>query len=968
MARPTLNRLLDRVWAISGQRDGVESDRELLRRFLSSRDEAAFSALVRRHGHVVVAACRQVLSESADIDDAFQATFLILLRRAKSVNWHESLASWLYAVAHRVAVRARAQAEFRHLRETSAGKQRSRSVEPADLSWREACAILHEELDKLPAQYRKVLLLCYLEGQSRDEAARNLGCSRGVVKGNLERGRQLLGRRLARRGVTLSAGLLAEATGARKAAAMSAPAALIESTCVAARGNVSPSVSALVAGAVPAASAGKRILVGLLLLIGVLGASVAFGWPHATEDQPPAADKTENPTPKPAPAAKPAIAETPETPPEVESTIAGQVVDPDGKPVGGGKVYWVAWGHSFLKPQHRATTGRDGRFSFKFRHPAWTQHPSIEDFPGNYGYPVVITDGFGPGWTYQSRDFSNLKIITTPDTIPLHGRVIDLEGRPIAGVKISACTLAAAGDWKDLSPWIESNRNPKQNASDVYLNTFHDQMGIAAGGLLPSTVSDKEGKFELRGLGRDRVVTIRIEGDHVETQQLEVLTRATDRFTVREVARTHTYYGCPCTLVAAPSTPIIGVVKDKDTGKPIAGATIIPWSFGIDSHGRAILDLTYTSDSEGRYRITGFPRNRKPFLPAIVASRPGDEPYPWSMRQSPPTDGSDPIKFDIELKRGISLTIKAVDKQTGKPVSAVCEYYPHKDNAYVREYPFFWGTNPNPLVIKSATETRRTAIPGRGVVTAEVWDSKYLIGVVPASLADSVNGTQFSTAGAGLSVNNFNAAMEVSIEPGAKSAEVTIALDPGLSLIGNVLDPKGNELAGSLCLGLHPRSSYIDRVPMSSAQFEVFGLRADEKRRVIVFHKEKKLAGSVIVTGGQKEPASVRLKPWGEVTGRLVDETGKVVKDGMHATFSEGACYKDLSLGASPLCPTNTYREVGPDGRFRFSGLAPGLKYHFVLYRSMGRKSGPETPLDVAVKPGEVKDLGDIVVRAEAKE
>jgi RNA polymerase sigma factor (sigma-70 family) len=175
MARPALNRLLHRVWAISGQREGTESDRELLRRYLASHDEEAFAALVRRHGHVVIAACRQVLRESADIDDAFQATFLILLRRAKSVNWHESLASWLYAVAHRVAVRARAQAEIRRQRETSAAKQRTRSSEPADLSWREACAILHEELDKLPPQYRKVLLLCYLEGQSRDEAARNLG-------------------------------------------------------------------------------------------------------------------------------------------------------------------------------------------------------------------------------------------------------------------------------------------------------------------------------------------------------------------------------------------------------------------------------------------------------------------------------------------------------------------------------------------------------------------------------------------------------------------------------------------------------------------------------------------------------------------------------------------------------------------------------------------------------------------------
>src|SRR5262249_35139729 len=158
------------------------------------------------------------------------------------------LASWLYAVAHRVAVRARSQAEVRRSRESSVALQRAHASEPADLTWREACAILHEELDCLPAQYRKVLLLCYLEGQSRDEAARNLGCSRGAVKGNRERGRQAWGRRLAKRGVTLSAGLLAAATAARKAAAMSVPAALIESTCYAAAGNASLAVTALAAG------------------------------------------------------------------------------------------------------------------------------------------------------------------------------------------------------------------------------------------------------------------------------------------------------------------------------------------------------------------------------------------------------------------------------------------------------------------------------------------------------------------------------------------------------------------------------------------------------------------------------------------------------------------------------------------------------------------------------------------------
>jgi RNA polymerase sigma factor (sigma-70 family) len=259
------------------------SDAVLLDRFRHDTDEGAFAELVRRHGRAVLAACRQVLSDPADIDDSFQAAFVVLFRRVAAVD-AATLGSWLYAVAHRVAVRARADAARRAAREGVAAARRSEGVEPPDPSWREAVAILHEELDRLPDTYRLVLLLCDLGGRSREEAAAELGCSPGSVKGRLERGRKLLAARLARRGIAPSVTLLAAVTG-NSAVAAGPPPNLIELTVRAANGAASPSVAALARGVLPMRSVVK---VGLACAVLSAGLAVAgLGVIMAGSPQPP---------------------------------------------------------------------------------------------------------------------------------------------------------------------------------------------------------------------------------------------------------------------------------------------------------------------------------------------------------------------------------------------------------------------------------------------------------------------------------------------------------------------------------------------------------------------------------------------------------------------------------------------------------------------------------------------------------
>jgi RNA polymerase sigma factor (sigma-70 family) len=179
-------------------------DRDLLRGYLECRDEAAFAALVERHGPMVLGVCRLVLRHRHDAEDAFQATFLVLAKKAHAIRRPDGLASWLHGVAYRVALRARSAAARRQALEQAAPAP---APSADDLSWGEVRTILHAELAALPERFRAPLVLCYLQGLTQEGTARRLGWPGSTVKGRLRRGRELLRRRLEGRGFGLAAAL-----------------------------------------------------------------------------------------------------------------------------------------------------------------------------------------------------------------------------------------------------------------------------------------------------------------------------------------------------------------------------------------------------------------------------------------------------------------------------------------------------------------------------------------------------------------------------------------------------------------------------------------------------------------------------------------------------------------------------------------------------------------------------------------
>jgi RNA polymerase sigma factor (sigma-70 family) len=230
MGKQSLNGMLHHLRKVAAvQTYRGLSDRELLERFASARDEAAFTVLIERHGPMVLGVCRRALPNFHDAEDACQAAFLVLARKAASVRKKTSLSSWLHGVACRLALTIKRDHARRKSRERTVDTPAPRDP-AAEVTWREVQTILDEELQQLPERYRAPLILCYLECITRDEAAGQLGLSPGSLHGRLQRARDMLRDRLAKRGLTLSAVMSAAVLGESVAQAALSPTFVVTST------------------------------------------------------------------------------------------------------------------------------------------------------------------------------------------------------------------------------------------------------------------------------------------------------------------------------------------------------------------------------------------------------------------------------------------------------------------------------------------------------------------------------------------------------------------------------------------------------------------------------------------------------------------------------------------------------------------------------------------------------------------
>lgn len=392
MATQRTNVLLQHVRKILTAQEAEHlTDRELLRRFAQERDEPAFATLVRRHGPMILHACQRVLHNWHDAEDAFQATFLVLARKAASRQWKESVSTWLYLVAYRLSLKLRANRDRRlpHPRRPVARSPEDPQAVAGDGELR---SMVDEELSRLPEKCRAPLVLCSLEGFTRDEAARHLGWSLGRFRRCLEQGRALLRQRLERRGLPLSA-LFATVLGTEEAARATVPLALTQS---AVQMGVQTALAKTVPGALVSARATAlaegalkgmwmfkvKVALSAVLALGIAGAGAGIALQHAAASKPAEPKQPESPQSVVQEAGKPSEPPPSQIAPRAgELTITGTVLMPDGSPAAGAVVSSLHGEEGLARTVRADSHGRfrlTGHFGLNCRLHAYTADMSFQ--------------------------------------------------------------------------------------------------------------------------------------------------------------------------------------------------------------------------------------------------------------------------------------------------------------------------------------------------------------------------------------------------------------------------------------------------------------------------------------------------------------------------------------------------------------------------------------------------------------
>lgn len=914
------------------------SDAELLRAFVQDRDEEAFVAIVRRHSGLVLGVCRRTLHHHQDAEDASQATFLALARHAGSIRRADSLAAWLHGVAFRVAMKIRKRCRQQTLSAPVADSLAAAATD--DLSWREVLSVLDEEVQRLSESCRRVFIECCLNERSGAEVARALGLKEGTVSSRLARARKQLRERLALRGVTLSAVL--------SVAGLSSPqrlsAAVVRST---ARAAAQMAAGGSAAGVVPAhvlsiargvtqAMLCSRVRVALLLILFV-GFLTAGAWGLL------------------APAAAQLPKEQPKTvaPRKVEDKnpserISGRVLDPEGRPVKGAKLFLASRTDEAQKGRRQvASTDAAGKFETALT-PVDRERDVIL---------VAMAAGLAPDWI-SVRDLkgkTNVVLQLVKNDQPLSGRLLDLEGRPLANITVDVRWVGKARD-EDVGKWI--NHFLTMNKKGYWINEDDLLIGRpVALGTPRSATTDKDGRFSLSGIGRDRVATLFFRSERTALMRIQVAARPGPKD--GWVRGEHGLYGSPFTFLLPPCKPIIGTVRDKKTGKPIAGVKIASSNW---------IDETLT-DSRGRYRIIGAAKRSSYTL--TLGGRKGVPYLGYTRHNIPDTPGLEPLTVDFELERGLEISGKVLDKATGKPVRGSVMYFHTRDNSFASRYTTLgkasliigrWGE-----IAADGTFTV-LGIPGPGVLVVLAKDSARYPRIDSRDVLWNLGVNGWPSAPAHLAVK-IDPREE---KPGSLNCGV-LTLTPGIIRQGTLTDVAGKPVTGVRVVGLTDKTT---PQKLDGSTFTATGLQPGRERAIVFLHVGKKLGAVVGVGAAGANAFTVKLQPLGAIKGRLLDSEGKpLVKQTVVVKLSlDGKRFANLPTEYNSLdllfsiIPgawrdfTGRETTTDKDGRFRLEGIIPGETYN--LYGGRGdieRKGGvTHRAPKLTLTPGQEKDLGDL--------
>jgi RNA polymerase sigma factor (sigma-70 family) len=952
------------------------SDRQLLERFVSGGStptgEAAFATLVGRHGGLVLGVCRELIGDTHHAEDAFQAVFLVLARRAGSIREPDLLGNWLYGVAVRTARCARNQIVRRRRREGGDAMNGSGTGPPSRAAWsaasepaapatdlpaidREQAEAIHTEVDRLPRAFRRPVVLCYFEGLTIDEAARKLRCPAGTLHSRLARAREKLRISLSRRRVALSSAALAVALAPRSASASAAISPLLcDATTraavqfaaqhAAAGGALSASATALAQEVLQTMLFAKLRLIALTMLT-LAAIATGTGWlavALAMREKPVREHRA--PVAKAPPSAQeaPASAAKRETVANVRMIVAGRVLDIDGKPVQGAVVDVVTrprspWVGATADGTEHSLLGQgqcDGDGRFQLDAPRTASNRVYEFFA------LAAAPGFGLGWASLNPDAGQPTAeIRLEREQPIRARVFDIAGAPARGVKVHFETVGRMGD-KGNWDGVRFDANPPK--------------GIRAWPKL--ITSDDEGKILLSGISRGVGVGLQVRDIPYARQDLMI-----------DPAKLAS--GKEISLTLAPARIIEGRVLAADTGQPIPNAVVSAQTLVMNERARGFFTAKFQADEQGRFAMNPIAGETY----TLGAFPTGGEPYLIQQDEFPWPKGAMKTTHDIKLRRGVLIRGRVTEEGTGRPLAASSiQYIPAGggDNALSG-----WQA----IVASRDDGSFQIAVPpGKGHVLVFGPTNDYILSEIGAN-------SLYSSSPGGLR-HRAPAIIRYEVAAGDPPHEIAAVLRPGVTIKGRVEGPDGQTVTdGFVLTTLHIEPSSLFwrgdfHIPVTDGRFELHGLDPKGSTRIWVLDPEHEWGATADLSGRQAgEDLTIRLESCGKASARFVGPDGKgLAKHQPTIEFvatpgptrynrtkeDQSALAADSELIIN-LDRTHYWNNHNADaqGNFTMVSLIPGALYRIIDFSTVNDdKKGPQIRKDFRVKPGETLNLGDILI------
>jgi beta-lactamase regulating signal transducer with metallopeptidase domain len=624
----------------------------------------------------------------------------------------------------------------------------------------------------------------------------------------------------------------------------------------------------------------------------------------------------------------------------------GTVLRPDGKPAAGVKVLALrrVWSPRFKHlPIATTMTAPDG--SFEIRVPKLP----YDGRGTTFAMIAAVAEGFGTQCVYLRGAPPKPLVLKLLPQFPIHGRVIDVAGKPVAGVRVQLREAQMPSIGENLDAWFTA---AKMDLASAYQNLRPWLPGYDEENQ-PPIRADRDGRFTLLGIGPERLVTLELSGDGIASAEIGVVTRAMVPFSRARVPSPLQVFGSDFTYQAQPTRPVVGTVRDAVTGQPLRGV-------GVELQERNFVRTE--TDAEGKFRLVGMPttpvladtkQNHISFEPTL------DQPY-FAMLQVeiPQTNETElePVTLEIKLRRGLWITGRVTDKVTGKPVEAHVEYLPCATNPSVSkaEYRKMALSNSGERYQTKPDGTYRAlGLPGRGILAARGWPFVYRKGVGASAIPGIAKNGNLPTLNSG-NINYYDSLKEVDPPVGTQSITCDLALDPSGSVRLTLVDAAGKPVENFMYLCSSPFHS--GGRPKST--FEVGAISPKESRTYLIWQAKQKLAKLFTLDYGEKAPSAltITLVPSATIKGRIVDVAGRPVKNMLVVPSAMRNGKMLMSLNTLLTATTDE------DGRFACPNLGVGSDGYRIDATSPEEEEATIAE-KVQIAAGNTIDLGVVTFR-----